>query len=113
MLTVTVKGFVSTSLLTLLSFSFIASASANEIKKSTSGICHDVASPSYSRTKNFTSYDSIGACLDSGGRLPNNATRTKTGAHSLPDTSTQYARHEFGHGWLTLMGIAGTLAPKP
>ncbi len=104
MLTMTVKGFVSTSLLTLLSFSIFASANASEIKKSTSGICHDVASPSYARTKNFTSYDSVEACLDSGGRLPKNAARTKTGAHSLPDTSKQYARHEFGHGWADMNG---------
>ena len=40
------------------------------VKKSSSGICHDETSASYERTKNFTAYDSISTCVDSGGRLP-------------------------------------------
>ncbi|MBU0580401.1 MAG: hypothetical protein KKA19_04415 [Candidatus Margulisbacteria bacterium] len=40
------------------------------VKKSTSGICHEDGSTYYDRTKNFTPYDSIDECLDSGGRLP-------------------------------------------
>jgi hypothetical protein len=46
------------------------SPSAIKVKKSSSGICHDKSSASYNRTKNFTQYDSISACLGSGGRLP-------------------------------------------
>lgn len=40
------------------------------VKQSTSGICHDENSSSYSRTKNFTAFDSIAACVEAGGRLP-------------------------------------------
>lgn len=41
-----------------------------EVKKSTSGICHERGSTYYDRTSNFVPYDSIEDCLDSGGRLP-------------------------------------------
>lgn len=40
------------------------------VKKSTSNICHARGTAHYKRTKNFTPYDSIRACVDSGGRLP-------------------------------------------
>ncbi len=40
------------------------------IKQSRSGICHDPSSSYYQRTKNFTAYDSLPACLADGGRLP-------------------------------------------
>ena len=41
------------------------------IKKSRSGICHSKSSSSsYSRTKNFTAYQSLELCLNSGGRCP-------------------------------------------
>jgi len=42
-----------------------------QVKKSTSGICHERdVSVYYINTKNYTPYDTIEACLDSGGRLP-------------------------------------------
>ncbi|MAE40616.1 MAG: HNH endonuclease [Psychrobacter sp.] len=41
-----------------------------QVKKSQSGICHDVSSKSYHRTKNFEAFSTVDACLDSGGRLP-------------------------------------------
>lgn len=41
-----------------------------QVKKSQSGICHDVSSKSYHRTKNFETFSTVDACLDSGGRLP-------------------------------------------
>lgn len=41
-----------------------------QVKKSTSGICHEIGSTYYDRTTNFTPYDSIDECLNSGGRLP-------------------------------------------
>jgi|GEM_PF-2250620 len=40
------------------------------VKKSKSMICHKKGSTYYSRTKNFTPYDSISECLEEGGRLP-------------------------------------------
>lgn len=41
-----------------------------QVKKSSTGICHEVGSTYYNQTKNFTSYESIKDCLNSGGRLP-------------------------------------------
>lgn len=40
------------------------------VKKSTSNICHAIGTRYYKQTKNFTSYSTIQACLDSGGRMP-------------------------------------------
>ena len=40
------------------------------VKKSRSGICHGPDSPWYAQTANYISFDSIEACLKSGGRLP-------------------------------------------
>lgn len=40
------------------------------VKKSTTGICHEEGSTYYDRTKIFQPYNSIGDCLNSGGRLP-------------------------------------------
>ena len=39
-------------------------------KKSTTEICHKKGSQYYKQTKNFISFDTITACLESGGRLP-------------------------------------------
>ena len=41
------------------------------VKKSKSGICHCPGGRFYERTTNFTAFDTIGACLESGGREPN------------------------------------------
>ena len=40
------------------------------VKKSRLGICHGSSSPYYSRTKHYQPFDSLEACLQSGGRLP-------------------------------------------
>ena len=40
------------------------------VKKSKSGICHAKGSTYYSKTKNYTPYQSMEACLKSGGRRP-------------------------------------------
>jgi hypothetical protein len=40
------------------------------VKKSSSGICHDRKSQYYEQTKKFTAFQTIKACIDSGGRLP-------------------------------------------
>lgn len=45
------------------------------VKQSTSGICHDSTSNSYERTKTYTSFASINACIAAGGRLPKSATQ--------------------------------------
>ncbi len=41
-----------------------------QVKKSSTGICHERGSTYYDRTLNYIPYDSIQACLLSGGRLP-------------------------------------------
>lgn len=41
-------------------------ATANVVKQSSSGICHDPGSPWYGRTKNFDAFDSMTECLASG-----------------------------------------------
>ncbi|MFA5644364.1 MAG: thermonuclease family protein [Patescibacteria group bacterium] len=41
-----------------------------QVKKSSTGICHEKGTTYYDRTKNFISYNSIADCLSSGGRLP-------------------------------------------
>jgi len=40
------------------------------VKKSTSKICHTKGTQYYDRTTNYVAYDSIEACIASGGRLP-------------------------------------------
>jgi micrococcal nuclease len=40
------------------------------VKKSSTGICHAPGTTYYSKTKNFTPYDTVQDCLDSGGRMP-------------------------------------------
>ncbi|MDE0147828.1 MAG: thermonuclease family protein [Rhodospirillaceae bacterium] len=45
-------------------------AVAGPVKKSKSGLCHCPGGQYYGRTKSFTAYPTIEACLDSGGRHP-------------------------------------------
>ncbi|MBT43521.1 MAG: HNH endonuclease [Idiomarina sp.] len=73
-------------------FALPIQASDNVIKKSNSGICHAEDSRWYSRTKNFTPYDTLDACLKSGGRLPKGYKYRKT--NSQP---TGYQRSAFNH----------------
>ncbi len=44
--------------------------SSGVVKKSNSDICHAPGTTYYNQTKNFTSYPSLEACLNSGGRMP-------------------------------------------
>ncbi|ATP91161.1 hypothetical protein ACEUCS_19525 [Aeromonas caviae] len=48
----------------------IALAAEPPVKKSRSGICHPKGGTYYSRTRHYTPYDTMQACLDSGGRAP-------------------------------------------
>lgn len=41
------------------------------VKMSSSSICHAQGTEYYNRTKNFTPFESVEACVKSGGRLPN------------------------------------------
>lgn len=40
------------------------------VKKSTNGVCHATGSPWFELTKTFQGFESLDACLDSGGRKP-------------------------------------------
>jgi hypothetical protein len=40
------------------------------VKKSSTGVCHTAESRHHAKLKNFTPYDTLKACLDSGGHLP-------------------------------------------
>ena len=48
-------------------------ATANDeppVKMSKSGICHERGSTYYSKTKNYTAYNTLEECLQAGGRKP-------------------------------------------
>ncbi len=47
-----------------------SNTSEPQVKKSTTGICHEIGSTYYDRTTDFTPYNSMNDCLASGGRLP-------------------------------------------
>lgn len=60
------KKFIFIFSLSLVSIA----AHSDVVKKSNSGICHSEDSPYYEKTKKFTPYDTLDACLSSGGTLP-------------------------------------------
>ncbi|OEE37335.1 hypothetical protein A1QO_03905 [Vibrio genomosp. F10 str. ZF-129] len=62
------------------------------VKKSRSGICHDTTSNYYSKTKNYESYPTLVACINSGGRLPKG--NTKVTAKEQVAQATQEAKQE-------------------
>lgn len=45
-------------------------APAGQVKKSSSGICHEPGSEYYDRTKDFEPYNTLADCVKSGGRAP-------------------------------------------
>ncbi len=53
-----------------LTVSAWAHAEAPTVKKSKNGICHAAGSTYYARTKHYTPFPSMSACLESGGRRP-------------------------------------------
>ena len=70
-----VKAYIKwTLIIWAVIFAVAASVDANagepEVKMSKSKICHAVDSTYYSRTKNYTAFETIDACLEAGGRLP-------------------------------------------
>ena len=70
--------------------SSIASAQGVEdppIKKSAQGICHERGKGSYSSTKHFESFDTLEACIASGGRAAANAPVGK------PDRNEWFAKY--------------------
>ncbi len=81
---------------TLLLVVFLPLSQAELVKKSRSAICHDSSSPFFTRVKNFTPYDSLEECLESGGRLPKKAKKSVTRSHN---DNAGYSLDKFGHGW--------------
>lgn len=100
--TVTLKAVVNTFFALVLIIS-AGTAQAELVKKSKSGICHPPASSYYERTKNYQAFDSVHACIQSGGRLPKNMSSfqsiAKAEMSARPTSSSGYERSKFGHGW--------------
>ena len=75
-------------------------AHASVIKKSNSGLCHPPQSSWYERTQNYQPYDSLDACLDSGGKLPDGVSFASVRqAQEQQSRLRSYERSAFGHGW--------------
>ena len=83
--------------LLVLSVLFSILADAALVKKSNSGLCHPPQSSWFERTKNYRAFDSLEACLHSGGQLPRGVTLASTNNSQYP--SGEYKRSAFGHGW--------------
>lgn len=60
------------------------------VKKSSSGLCHDQQSPYFDRIRHFTAYDTLSACLQSGGHLPEIRTTRQSSSNDA------YHRDAFG-----------------
>jgi len=90
-------------LFSALILSCVTFAQADLVKKSKSGLCHSPASSYYDRTKSYTAFDSVNACLSSGGRLPKGMNgKGKATAAALADKG--YSRDKFGSGWADIDG---------
>jgi len=68
-------GLLALGLLATAPASFAAASPEAAIKKSRAGICHAHGTPGYEQTRRFKPFDSIEACLKSGGRLPKTSHR--------------------------------------
>lgn len=89
---------------TALFISVSACANNEPIKLSQSGICHDVTSSSYTRTKNYTPFASLETCLQAGGRLPKSQSKEydeaeKEAIAQKRDFVTLYDRDDWPH-WI-------------
>lgn len=92
------------AVLKIVFLAFLASANpafASVVKMSNSGICHPPQSSWYDRTKTFQPFDSVEACLASGGRLPKGMARPSVSDRRVIKSSgsVSYSRSAFGHGW--------------
>ena len=66
---------ISCLLLSAVWFTALAQSAVREppVKKSRQGICHERGSISYVQTIYFDSFETLDACLKSGGRIPNSS----------------------------------------
>ena len=84
----------------LIGFSFSHAASAAVVKMSNSGLCHPPQSSWYERTKNYQAFESLEACLASGGKLPKGISRASLkGPQEQLNKRPDYERSAFGHDW--------------
>lgn len=90
----TLRSLLVISAFTLLpsvALLFSSTTLAETVKMTASKICHDSSSAYYARTKNFTPYPSLNACLAAGGKLP------KGQQHSDISSASDYSRNAFTH----------------
>lgn len=81
-------------------FLFSCTANASVVKKSNSGLCHPPESGWYERTTAYQAYESVEACLESGGELPKGMTVASLNADRKQSAEVQgYKRSAFGNGW--------------
>ncbi len=87
-------------LMFLAGFSLSVTADAAVVKMSNSGLCHPPQSSWYERTKNYQAFESLEACLASGGELPQGVSRVSLkGSQEQSGERQDYERSAFGHGW--------------
>lgn len=105
------QGGLLTAILLLTGSAAIADAPAEAaIKKSRAGICHVLGTAGYQQTIHFKAFNSIEACLKSGGRLPKNATRKAS--HFDPSTPAHAGDEGVLHGPLVKVIDGDTLVVK-
>ncbi len=93
----------TTALFTIVILATAPWAALATVKLSTAGICHTENSPWYEKTKNFTIFSDLQACIAAGGRLPKGV-KTLTSpkaaiSHNQIQSPGSYRRSEFGEGW--------------
>lgn len=98
------KRSVGILALCVLLFNSAANASEPTVKKSRSGICHSQSSQWFERTQNYKSFNSIEACINSGGRLPKTQSHSRSDARVVAvdnhaNTYKRYDRSHFSDGW--------------
>jgi endonuclease YncB( thermonuclease family) len=72
------QGVLVAILLVTGSASIAAIPSDVAVKRSRNGICHELGTPGYQQTIRFKPFESIQACLKSGGRLPKTSNSQKS-----------------------------------
>jgi len=96
--------------LLVLSVLFSILADAALVKKSNSGLCHPPQSSWFERTKNYRAFDSLEACLHSGGQLPRGVTLASTNNSSIRQVNTNV--QPLGTAGMTLMVTARTAVQR-
>lgn len=84
----------------IVALAFSAVAKTDVVKMSNNGLCHPPQSSWYERTDNYRAFDSLRACLDSGGELPHGVSLSSLSEpQERSMESREYDRKAFGSGW--------------